>query len=46
MIKPTQTSATPYAWVRNITFDVVKDSDFDLPTDYEIYDITEYSITK
>ena len=46
MIKPTQTSATPYAWVRNITFDVVKDSDFDLPTDYEIYDITEYDVTK
>ena len=46
MIEPAQTSATPEVWIRNITFDVVKDSDFDLPTDYEIYDITEYDVTK
>lgn len=38
MIKPTQTSATPEVWIKNITFNEVKDSDFNLPIDYEIYD--------
>ncbi len=38
MIKPTQTNATPQVWIKNITFNEVVDSDFDLPTDYEIYD--------
>ena len=38
MIKPTQTDATPEAWITNITFNEVVDSDFDLPIGYKIYD--------
>lgn len=38
IIKPTQTNATPEVWIKNITFNEVVDSDFDLPIDYEIYD--------
>lgn len=41
MIKPTQTSATPETLIKNITFNEVVDSDFDLPTDYTIYDTTK-----
>ena len=40
-IKPTQTSATPKTWIKNITFNEVVDSDFYLPTDYTIYDKTK-----
>lgn len=38
LIKPTQTSATPEVLIKSITFNEVKDSDFNLPIDYEIYD--------
>lgn len=41
MIKPTQTDATPEAWIKSITFNEVKDSDFELPTNYTIYDSTK-----
>ena len=41
MIKPTQTDATPEAWIKSITFNEVKDSDFELPTNYTIYDSTQ-----
>ena len=38
-IKPTQTSATPDdCWIYSITFGTVKDSDFDLPDNYTVYD--------
>ena len=38
-IKPTQTSATPDdCWIYSITFGTVKDSDFELPTDYTVYE--------
>ncbi len=40
-IKPTQTSASPKTWIKSITFNEVTDSDFDLPTDYTIYDNTK-----
>ena len=40
-IKPTQTKATPDAWIYSITFGTVKDSDFDLPTGYTVYDRSE-----
>ncbi len=38
MIKPTQTTATPETLIKNITFNEVVDSDFNLPNDYTIYD--------
>ncbi len=38
MIKPTQTNATPEVLIKDITFNEVVDSDFNLPIDYEIYD--------
>lgn len=38
LIKPTQTNATPEVLIKSITFNEVKDSDFNLPIDYEIYD--------
>lgn len=38
MIKSSQTNATPEVWIKNITFNEVVDSDFDLPMDYKIYD--------
>lgn len=41
MIKPTQTDAIPEAWIKSITFNEVTDSDFELPTDYTIYDSTK-----
>ena len=41
MIKPTQTSAAPETLIKNISFNDVVDSDFDLPTDYTIYDTTK-----
>ena len=38
-IKPTQTSATPDdCWIYSITFGTVKDSDFDLPDNYTVYE--------
>lgn len=40
-IKPTQTSAIPKVWIKNITFSEVVDSDFNLPTDYTIYNNTK-----
>lgn len=40
-IEPTQTDATPKVWIKNITFNEVVDSDFDLPTNYTIYDNTK-----
>ena len=40
-IKPTQTKAIPDAWIYSITFGTVKDSEFDLPTDYTVYDRSE-----
>jgi len=36
MIKPKQKDAIPEIWIKSITFNEVVDSDFDLPTDYEI----------
>jgi len=39
-IKPDEDTAVPITIIRNITFGEVKDSDFDLPTDYIIYDNT------
>lgn len=41
MIEPKQNDATPETWINNITFNEVVDSDFDLPTDYMIYDNTK-----
>lgn len=41
MIKPTQTSATPEFLIKSIKFNEVLDSDFDLPTNYTIYDTTK-----
>jgi len=38
MIKPAQTSATPDVWIKNITFNEVVDSDFNLPIDYPMYE--------
>ena len=40
MIKPTQTqnNATPDVWIKNITFNEVVDSDFNLPIDYPMYE--------
>lgn len=38
IIKPTQTNATPEFWIKDITFNEVVDSDFDLPIDYKVYD--------
>ena len=38
LIKPTQTNATPEVLIKSITFNEVKDSDFNLPIDYERYD--------
>ena len=41
IMKSTQTNATPETWIKSITFNEVVDSDFDLPTDYEIIDSSE-----
>ena len=38
LINPSQTSATPKLWINSITFNEVDDSEFSLPTDYEVYD--------
>ena len=38
MIKPEQTNATPDAWIKNLTFNEVLDSDFDLPINYQVYE--------
>lgn len=40
-IKSTQTNATPEVWIKNITFNEVIDSDFNLPINYEIYDYSK-----
>ena len=38
-IKPTQTSAKPDdCWIYSITFGTVEDSDFDLPSNYTVYE--------
>ena len=41
MTKTKKAEATPICWIYNITFDSVKDSDFDLPTGYTVYDRSE-----
>ena len=38
MIKPIQTNATPDVWIKNMTFNEVGDSDFDLPVGYPMYE--------